>query len=459
MSPHESLHNNDERTGTPTPRAEHAGFQDHLAETDINEQHSLHPQDEAALEALVSSHYRVEEVGPEQRPIAQGLMSLMSLLDRGSELRGQRESDATLVDLTMARVAQSRRSAGRAGAELSLSGDDDDAVEALIAAGYDVDRVPASLRYRAKRVANLLGLLESGIAPASSSLAGETSLVDTTLARVQRAIDEHEDRLTLSTLGSESLSDESRRGLSLRATDLVSAAALLFIGVMLIAPMATGMRALNRQQACASNMQAAGLAFGAYGNDFGSLMPVASAARSGTRWWNVGNVEQSNSANLFVLFRQEYTATLDHLTCGGNEHAPREATRDWVDWHSLSEVSYSYQCQFADRRPNWSTGGRAGGRVVVLADASPVVRRAVRREVILPFENSPNHDGRGQNVLFNDGSGMWLTTPNVPMGRGDNIWLPRNIEAEIARMSRSAATDPIEGTEEPEREDDSFVGP
>ena len=199
---------------------------------------------------------------------------------------------------------------------------------------------------------------------------------------------------------------------------------------------------------------AAGVAFGAYAGDFQSHFPVASRARGGERWNNIGKVEQSNSANLFVLNRASYTS-LESLACCGNESASSECAKDAVDWCNLNEISYSYQCQFADRRPNWSSGGR----VVILADASPVVRRAMRGEAILPFENSPNHDGRGQNVLFNDGSGAWLKTPNVPYGRNDNIWLPRNIEAEIARMKRSGATDPIEGTEEPEREDDSFVVP
>ncbi len=454
MSPHESLHNSSTRhDGRHKPQGTAGQMDGEFMDHDPSQFESLHPQDDAALQALVNAHFRIDEVDATHRPIAQGITNLLSLLDRGHSTNIR--NDSTLTDLTMARIAQARRHSPTTPAELSLTGDDDDALEALVASGFDIDHVPGSLRYRAKRVANLLGLLDIPVAGSLDTVGATNSLVSRTLSRVQRAVDEHEDRLTLSVIGSDTLEGDARRGWALRPADLMSAAALLFIGVMLVAPMATGVRAYNRDQACASNMHAAGVAFGAYAGDFQSRLPIASIAKAGTPWWNVGRVEQSNSANLFTLARANYTSNLECLSCAGNPEAPAKAGSDWVDWRTLGEVSYSYQCQFADRRANWGSGSR----VVVLADASPVVRRAIRREVILPFENSLNHDGRGQNVLFNDGSSTWLSTPNLPQGRGDNIWLPRNIEAEIARMQRTAMTDPIEGTEEPEREDDSFVGP
>ncbi|MGE3110015.1 MAG: hypothetical protein AB7G11_11450 [Phycisphaerales bacterium] len=446
MSSHDPRTSPGDSAGPWASSSTPGGSGDEFQDVDPSQYETLHPQDEAALDALASAHFRMEAVEESQRPIARGLSDLLSLLDRGTG--GSPEGRQALVDVTLARVAQARRQERRGGTEPALSWGDDEALEALIAAEYDVERVPGAQRYRAKRAANLLGLL-GGVVTGS---AADGSLVERTLSRVQRAIEEHEDRLTVATRQAEA---PRARGLSIRLADAMSAAALLFIGFMLVAPMLLGMRAYNQQQACMSNMHSAGVAFDAYAGDFRSRLPVASRAPAGTSWWNVGDPEHSNSANLFLLRRANYAPTIEILACCGNPQAPRVAQADWVDWPTLNQVSYSYQNQFAERRARWEQGRR----VVILADASPVVRRAIRNGVILPFENSANHDERGQNVLLNDGTGVWLATPNLPFGRGDNIWLPRNIEAEIARLGRRGETFPIEGTEEPEREDDSFVGP
>jgi hypothetical protein len=145
------------------------------------------------------------------------------------------------------------------------------------------------------------------------------------------------------------------------------------------------------------------------------------------------------------------------MNCPGNPRSPRPA--DWEavarqrDWRNLGEVSYSYQSQFSPKRTVW----KADTRVGILSDASPVVRRAILGFRILPFENSPNHGARGQNVLFTDGSVQWLSTP--VLDNKDNIWLPRRVEQIIAKLARPTQADPLQGNETPECAEDVLLVP
>ena len=92
-----------------------------------------------------------------------------------------------------------------------------------------------------------------------------------------------------------------------------------------------------------------------------------------------------------------------------------------------------------------------------MSDRSPVVLRTVRGIAIDPRENSPNHAGRGQQVLLSDGSAFWLTTPMVTSR--DNLWLPRPIEDAIRRLRGQAPPDTLSGHESPASLQDAFVGP
>jgi hypothetical protein len=252
-------------------------------------------------------------------------------------------------------------------------------------------------------------------------------------------------------------------GRRLRTADLMTAAALLLIGTAAVGPMVGAMREQSRRVACQGNLQAAGLGFGAYANEFKDAMPMASASIAGSPWWFVGKPEQSNSANLFTLARTGYSK-LDQLACPGNSAACRSdlgpAARDW---RNLDEVSYSYQNLFGRPQSRLrgdmpAAGGPvASGHMLVVVDGSPVVRRAVRGQWINPLANSMNHQGKGQNALFSDGAVVWMTSP--VLDNGDNIWLPRLLEEALAKRGQPTQAEPINGTEMPATPDDRFVGP
>jgi hypothetical protein len=416
------------------------------ARTQPHQEHVLSHEDVSALDALFDTGLgdasRVFSVDSRAGRAAR----LLSLLD-GVRFTG--EERETLVQATMARVSLERhRRRVDAGGGLALTPDDEDALEALVSAEFQLAHVPSAMRERAARHMSLLGLLD---APVPGS-AGE--LVETTLARLQESIESQEERLALPARAARNAEWGGALFSFVRSRELVSVAALLVIATAMLTPLAQYAREYSRRTACASSMAAAGVAFAQYAGANQDRLPLASASRPGNLFWNVGKRrDQSNSANLFVLRSQGF-AKMDELSCAGQvSDQCRELGRDAWDWPELSQVSFSYQNMFARERPSWSSQEH----VVVLADASPVIRRAVLGQPIYPFENSANHGRRGQNVLWSDGTVQWLDSPVLP--NHDNIWLPRPVEDLIGQMTRPHEADPLHGTESPSAADDAFVGP
>lgn len=425
--------------------------------TGNSEQHGakLSPQGEAAVDALIAARARGQA---SDDPQVRQLASLLGMLDAGRPAR----ADA-LIDVTLARVAQVSH-ADQSDAEHgeALSHDDAEALDALATARWQASRLPSVLRARGERHEALLALAAETEVPRVSTATPPTLLIERTLAQIaqQRA-----------TLDPAAFRAEPSRG-RWRWRELVSVAAVLFLGVSVLSPILAAGRARQMRVACASNMGGLAGSLGAYANDFQGSLPMASASLAGLPWWNVGkDVTQSNSANLFTVRRLGY-APIEQTACAGNDHAVKNMPQDAWDWRDLPDVSYSYFVMFTNDRPT----GSSGAQTVLLADRSPVVLRAIRREPVQVLENSPNHAGSGQSLLRGDGSVVWASTP---VHRGDNIWLPANLElaldeaAHEMRMGRRSGSVPLQsrqraaelravilhGNEAPVSAQDSFVGP
>jgi hypothetical protein len=227
---------------------------------------------------------------------------------------------------------------------------------------------------------------------------------------------------------------------------------VLVVGVSVIWPMLTSMREAHYRTISQARMAAAGNGMAAYTSNYGA-MPQASASLAGNTWWDVGqNPAHSNSANLFTLARDGFVE-LAQLASPTNPQAPTTVTgQDATDWGSLDEVSYSYLNMFG-------RGGRDGAaflltpRSAVMADRSPIVPPSKRGETARADANSLNFSGRGQHVLFGDGSVVWLTSPVLE--NGDNIWLPGSIERDLARDGRAT----LRGRETADGPEDAFLVP
>ncbi|MDX2132505.1 MAG: hypothetical protein SFY69_10695 [Planctomycetota bacterium] len=408
---------------------------DHAHPTDFN-QHRLSPADQHALDDICSAGWDPRRVSDERRHRADRIVSLLSLLDRADP--GLRARDpATLADVTMARVL--RAAPAR---EPALSTDDQDALDAFVTERFSPERVPASLRPRAERLALIGSLLTASAGPAISN----PSLVERTLSGVPIRV-RRQDRSSRAVFG------------GFRLGDLVSVAATLLIASSILVPMVSTVRSHQARGACGTNYATLAGAFGMYSNDYRDQLPVAAAGLGGGAWWEVGGGPgKSNSANLFRLPKLQYT-TLTAMACPNNDAAPAgRCPTNAEDWSCISEVSYSYQNMFGESRPRWSQGPR----LVILADASPVVRSVLAGSAWVAGQNSANHGGKGQWVLRNDGSGGWVTSPVVD---GDNIWLTTPMQLaeqtalELGRRGVREGFIEIRGREFPSSEEDAFLTP
>lgn len=385
----------------------------------------LSPADDAAFEALIDAGYVIAGVPEQHRARAEKIAAVLGLIDTPLGFEGRDESAEI-----MAKVREHARPM-----TITLSRDDVDFMEL-----NPPEREIVAADARAARHVGLRALVNAKI----HAIEFDQDLCDRTFELVMLAEDSHR-RLRIPVA--------SGGGSRWSWREIVTIAATLLLGTSVILPLLAAGDHQARRMACTGNLRDVAGALGQYANQYRDSMPIATASLGGgdQRWWNVGTAA-SNSANLYTLVRGGFSS-LKALACPGNPVACTEMQDPHaIDWKCLDEVSYSYQIQRGSANSRLSEPSRTA----ILADRSPVVRRAVTGGVIYPFENSSNHARSGQDVLFADGSVVWHSTP--VLSNGDNIWLPRGVENQIrAAMMNSDPT--LKGVETPDSAADAFLGP
>jgi len=282
-----------------------------------------------------------------------------------------------------------------------------------------------------KRTFDAVGLLPDEQAP--------KDLVAKTVARIRQA------RQTEALIARE---EAKRRAVhptfSLRELG-VAAAAVLLIAVALIPPLRQARHTAIATQ-CASNVGRIGSGMLAYANAYDDYLPAADGK---TRRWLPTDADSqafSNSAVLYRLIRGGYVSnTAFRCPAGGSDTF--QATADMTDFPAAKYISYSYQHTLGSRGlrvsdPQLQT---VMARMAILADSTPLFEdgKFIRRNVT--GKSSPNHGGRGQNVLFIDRHVEWTKTPDVGVD-DDNIFMVSGIED-------------YTGSEEPADMTDTFLLP
>lgn len=292
--------------------------------------------------------------------------------------------------------------------DTTLCAEDCRILDLLAAGGFDpgvVTTLPAADRARAECLLRTFRLLEDyplEDAPGNadnrftpSTANADDALVDATLARI--ALHERTLRDTVRLSPSESASPWRPR-----FADLLTLAAVVLLGFGTIVPMANRVRASSLDAACASNLRLVGSGLAAYANDNAGLLPMV---RAGVPSWESAR----NHDNLEVLPGGEYCAH-DHLNCPG---------------HGGGGASYSYRVIGTPRSARLDLEPS----LAVVADCNPLIEHFLRggRVVDLAMP-SPNHGGRGQQVLFANLTVVFETTPQVRDRNGnlDNMWLIRD---------------------------------
>ncbi len=363
------------------------------------------------------------------------VLNLLNLLDApvASELHKPTRLD--LIQLLAARLESAPDT------QPQLSPADQQALDQYIDNGYDTNQVQPEFEARAIKCDQIGEAITN-----SSAHDSNLGLVEKTLATIQAHIDQEEDAMAMA-------ASSGRGAFSMRWSDLISIAATLLIVASVTMPIMSGVRSKAQKSLCFDNMHAAANAFGLYAGSNRDMLPMATAG-FGSTWMDVGSTpDRSNSSNLFTLVRTG-NADLDDLACPSNPNAATgEMEPGAWDWNSLAEVSYSYRIMPPGGMRASAIAQPVG--IVLLADRSPVVLRVANRQPIIPEENSPNHQGKGQHMLMLDGSSKWAQSPVLE--NNDNIWLPRPIEQMIHQVRSKLGI--MTGSELPDGPTDAFVGP
>jgi len=208
---------------------------------------------------------------------------------------------------------------------------------------------------------------------------------------------------------------------------LATAAVFVIVGSALITggKMATNYaRQMSWQTKCSSQMASLFNGLSNYKNDNNGQMPALASA-AGSPWWKVGDQgseDVSNTRRMWVLARNGYVKH-DAFMCPATRPSCDFSCnpKEYNDFPKRIYVTYSFRVGC----PN--AGLEKMGRQVIIADMSPIFMNvsAAEKELnvslsdALMKKNSPNHGGRGQNVLFCDGSVVFVKGHTVDVSMDD----------------------------------------
>lgn len=215
-------------------------------------------------------------------------------------------------------------------------------------------------------------------------------------------------------------------------------------------------REKSRQLACMAQLQRIGQGIKYYSDDHDGKLPAVATAM-GAPWWKVGyqgKENHSNTRHIWLLVKGKYVKPVNFV-CPGRSRGqtlqldPSEV-QNYNDFPSRRYVTYSFRirCRKAgEESPH--------GHKVLIADLNPLFER-LPDDYSKPFKklqlnkellslNSINHKRRGQNVLFCDGSAIFVKMRRIGV-----------LEDDIFTLQD---TNIYEGIEVPSCETDAFVAP
>jgi hypothetical protein len=300
-------------------------------------------------------------------------------------------------------VTDPHDSSDRLGA--TLSDTDAAAVDALIEAEFELDRVPAAMRTHAAAALAVFRRLEA-VPGADADDASLQALVDATLLRIDRHEESESERLSLTR--QEELRSVSRA--RLRFSDFVGVAAIAILAVSIAIPLVSHVRTNRGIAACGDGMRSLGGGFAAFASDHEGNMPFAASLVPG-------------------------------LDFGSGRFPTPSGYRHGDQLRALAEGGYCSDAKCLGCPNHPTPGGTYSFRVpanvaelrlalvpalVIVGDRNPVIELVFGGERVRVEMCSPEHDDRGQSVMRGDGSVAFLRDPRLDGGgeRPDNIWLP-----------------------------------
>ncbi len=311
---------------------------------------------------------------------------------------------------------------GAGSAGWTLSDEDARVLDLLVDGGWDprvIAALPAADRARAERILALLGPLDGAESDGDEEADAET-LVNATMARIERAEAERHERMRLDPVGA-----GAGRRRHLRFPDLIAVASIALVAAVVLVPLVHWRNARALDTACENNLRLIAQGIHAYTESFAGAMPMtagllpgllASGGSADAGSW----IGYRNSDHLNALKDGQFCSS--RCLCCPGDHAI-----------GTEDGCYAYQVTTAERPLRWQTGPTTA----VVGDRNPLVDLKRHGESIGSVAlNSASHGGRGQNLLFSDGAVRFSNSPYLTVGEEfgkrqiDNIWLPFGDQAD-----------------------------
>lgn len=200
--------------------------------------------------------------------------------------------------------------------------------------------------------------------------------------------------------------------------ELITVASIILIISAVFVPSMRQARQQRDEILCASRVGQLGSALQTYANSNNGYLPVPRGA--GRRWLPApGEPVSSNSTALYRLIKLKIAEpVLFQCPSVGQNSFVISATRD--DFPAARYVNYSYQHSLGPGDLTIHNPALKGstGKMIILADMTPVFRNGRFQRERVHETTSDNHNHRGQNVLYLDMHVNWVN--NASAGVDDN---------------------------------------
>jgi len=265
------------------------------------------------------------------------------------------------------------------------------------------------------------------------------NLVELTIARLKLAASSEQARLE-SLLAEEQrktqlsniASATTKQGFWRNVAKVASVAAVFLVIILVYFPTTFSMRQIAWRNKCSSRLRSVGAGIAGYAKDHNGELPRVEMD-PGSPWWKVGDQgtkNQSNTRHIWLLVKDGYVS-FDDFICPGRKdaQAPQFDQTALNDFPNREAISYSFRFT-----PNKTAKSKVGSKTVLLSDLNPVFENAFSNSDLWKQTDeftkiliskqllemmSTNHLGRGQNILFGDGSSDFKKTRMIS---GDDIF-------------------------------------
>jgi hypothetical protein len=283
-------------------------------------------------------------------------------------------------------------------------------------------------------------------------------LVEKTLERLYAHVTETADSSGLEKL----LQAESEKIVTKRPSfwrnfaEAAAIAAGVFIITSLFVPVTRQMRAQAIKTACQANLAKIAQGITQYADEHDGFLPAV-ATKAGSPWWKVGSTQpenQSNTRHLWLLVKQGYLQP-NVFVCQGSSKGKilkldlnSAQLANLTDFPDRRYITYSFKL-ICDA----NKAVRPNARTPLMADANPIFETCLKNEKCLSkteFEpvtlsekllrvNSSSHRGRGQNILFSDGTVMF--SEQRLYGQDDDIFTLKDLNVYRGTETASSEAD------------------